>query len=214
MDIFFFQLVIIFVPGLIWERLDTSYGRARPKEQWEVVRRAFMFGLASYGILFCLCWLYSLRYGEVTWLRVPQFKKEEAFIDANGFRLVAYASIIAFFSGLVGLYAANRKWISQCLQNMGATKRYGDEDVWDWMFNSGRAEAEYVNIRDFDKKLAYSGYVEAFSETEKQREIMLTNVQVHNFDGVLVYESARVYLAREAKNIDIEFPYVVPKAKE
>ena len=90
------------------------------------------------------------------------------------------------------------------------TKRYGDEDVWDWMFNSGRAEAEYVNIRDFGKQLAYSGYVEAFSETEKQREIMLTNFQVHNFDGVLVYESARVYLAREAKDIDIEFPYVPP----
>jgi hypothetical protein len=214
MDIFFFQLLIIFVPGLIWERIDTSYGRARPKEQWEVVRRAFLFGLASYAILFCLCWLYSLQYGDVSWLRLPQFKKEEAFIDANGFRLVAYASIIAVISGIAGLYAANRKWISRCLQRAGATKRFGDEDVWDWMFNSAAAEAEYVNIRDFEKQLAYSGFVEAFSETEKQREIMLTDVEVYNFDGVLVYKSPRVYLARKAENIDIEFPYVVSLGQE
>lgn len=82
------------------------------------------------------------------------------------------------------------------------------------MFNSGRAEAEYINIRDFDKKLAYSGFVEAFSETEKQREIILRDVEVHNFDGLLVYQTARVYLAREAKNIDIELPYVVASGKE
>jgi len=33
-DIFFFQLVIIFIPGIVWERVDTQYGRERAKEQW------------------------------------------------------------------------------------------------------------------------------------------------------------------------------------
>lgn len=75
------------------------------------------------------------------------------------------------------------------------------------MFNSRRAEVEYVNIRDFDKKLAYTGWVEAFSESEKQREIVLRDVIVYDFDSNVMVETERVYLARKADNIDIEFPY-------
>jgi len=34
MDIFFFQLIIIFIPGIIWERMDATYGPSKATEQW------------------------------------------------------------------------------------------------------------------------------------------------------------------------------------
>jgi hypothetical protein len=109
------------------------------------------------------------------------------------------------------LYASTYKLLTQLLQQIKATKRYGDEDVWDYTFNSGRPDVEYVHVRDFDKKITYAGWVEAFSESEKQRELRLRDVLVYDFEGKVLFETPRVYLARKADNIDIEFPYREPE---
>lgn len=209
MDIFFFQLVIVFVPGLIWERVDSQYGREHPKEQWDVLRRSFVFGLASYAILFVILWLLSFGIGD-SGLRLPQIRKEEAFLDTSVFKEIFFASLVSMVCSILWLYVTNYKLITRFLQAIGATKRYGDEDIWEFMFNSRRAEVEFVNIRDFDKKLTYTGWVEAFSESEKQREIVLRDVIVYDFDSRVIMETERVYLARKADNIDIEFPYKAP----
>ena len=82
--------------------------------------------------------------------------------------------------------------------------------MWDYTFNSGRAEVEYIHLRDFDKKITYAGWVEAFSESEKQREVRLRDVIVYDFEGKVLFETPRVYLARKADAIDIEFPYRPP----
>jgi hypothetical protein len=206
MDIFFFQLVIVFVPGIIWERMDSQYGREHPKEQWDVIRRSFVFGLASYGILFGISWCLSWHFGDLG-LRLPQIKKEEAFLDTTVLKEIFFASLVSLVSSILWLYITNYKLVTRFLQTISATKRYGDEDIWEFTFNSRRAEVEYVNIRDFDKKLVYTGWVEAFSESEKQREIVLRDVILYDFDSRVILETERVYLARSADNIDIEFPY-------
>jgi hypothetical protein len=205
-DIFFFQLVIIFIPGIIWERVDTQYGRERSKEQWDVIRRSFIFGLFSYVILFAVLWFLSLFQGDIGfWLF--QIKKDESFLDADALKEVFFASLVAVICSVLWLYITNYKLLTWVLQKIHATKRYGDEDVWEFMFNSSRAEAEYVHLRDFEKKITYAGWVETFSETEKQRELILRDVVVHAFEGNVLFESPRIYLARKADDIDIEFPY-------
>lgn len=54
-----------------------------------------------------------------------------------------------------------------------ATKTYGDEDVWDFTFNSSDAAVEYVHFRDFANRIVYAGGVREFSETDKLRELVL-----------------------------------------
>lgn len=48
---------------------------------------------------------------------------------------------------------------------------------------------------------------EAFSETERLREIRLRDAIVYDFEGNLLFESPRIYLARKMDDIDTEFPY-------
>jgi hypothetical protein len=208
MDIFFFQLVLVFVPGLIWERIDSKYGKDRATQQWDILRRAFIFGLASYLVTFCLYWLVSLRFPQVSF-QVFAIKKDAEFLDAGSFKLIVIATGVSLVCSVLWLYAMNRKLFTRLLQKIGATRRYGDEDVWDFMFNSGRPEVEYVHVRDFEKKLVYCGWVEAWSESEKQRELVIKDVIVYDIEGNFLFETARVYLARKADNIDIEFPYRV-----
>jgi hypothetical protein len=206
MDIFFFQLVIIFIPGIIWERLDASYGPSRATEQWDILRRTFVFGLAAYLATFCIYWLASRFFTGLNF-QVFKFEKDVEFLDGPGVKLIFYASVVSIFCGLLWLYITNYKLLTRLIQWIKATKRYGDEDVWDFTFNSGKPEVEYVHVRDFDKKITYAGWVEAFSETEKQRELRLRDVIVYDFEGATLFETPRVYLARKMDDIDIEFPY-------
>jgi Family of unknown function (DUF6338) len=163
---------------------------------WVVGLRRHVLHLLACQLL--LCW---------PEFQVFQFKKDVEFLDGPAIKLIFYASLVSVICALVSLYGNNYKLLTQLLQRIGATKRYGDEDVWDFTFNSGKPEVEYVHVRDFNKKITYAGWVEAFSETEKLRELRLRDVIVYDFEGNALYETPRVYLARKMDNIDIEFPY-------
>lgn len=206
MDIFFFQLVIIFIPGIIWERLDAAYGPSKAKDQFEILRRTFVCGRSAYLATFCIYWLASFYFTNLNF-QVFKFAKDVEFLDASSIKLIFYASLVSVICALAWLYASNYKLLTRFLQLIAATKRYGDEDVWDFTFNSGRPEVEYIHLRDFEKRITYAGWVEAFSETEKQRELRLRDVIVYDFGGEILFDTPRVYLARKMDNIDIEFPY-------
>ena len=64
-----------------------------------------------------------------------------------------------------------------------------------------------MNVRDFDKKIFYTGKVTAFSETGKLRELTLSEVQLYDFDGNFMYAAPSLYLARKPDDIHIEFPF-------
>jgi len=134
-------------------------------------------------------------------------KKDTAFLDRLAFQEIFAASALAILLSILWLYVTRFKLITRFFQWIGATKRYGDEDVWDYTFNSSRAEVEYVHLRDFEKRITYAGWVQLFSETEKVRELVLRDVVVYDFDGNQLFETPRVYIARSMDNIDIEFPY-------
>jgi hypothetical protein len=165
-----------------------------------------VFGLAAYLVTFCIYWLASFVIPGLNF-QLFQFKKDVEFLDIASIKLIFAASWVSVVCAVLWLYASTYKLITQFLQWIKATKRYGDEDVWDYTFNSGRAEVEYIHLRDFEKKITYAGWVEAFSESEKQREIRLRDVIVYDFEGKVLFETPRVYLARKMDNIDIEFPY-------
>lgn len=112
------------------------------------------------------------------------------------------------------MYAAKGKWLTRFLQKIKATKTYGDEDVWDFTFNSSDAASEYVHVRDFDNEIVYAGWVSTFSESEKLRELVLTKVKVYDFAGTEIFETPRVYLARKPEGIHIEFPFIGNEPKE
>jgi hypothetical protein len=49
MDIFLLQIAIVFVPGLIWARLDTRYGMRTRPSQMEFLFITLIYGLVAYA---------------------------------------------------------------------------------------------------------------------------------------------------------------------
>lgn len=220
MDIFFLQLVVLFIPGIIWERIDNRFGVNRPSNQFDVLRRSFCFGISSFVvsnvlivfldlILASLSLTFSIDTRRLPFMSpaMHSFEKDRFSLNTLDFAWIAYVSIVATALSIIWLYATNRKWAIKFMQQIGATKRFGDEDVWDFTFNSREASVEYVHVRDLDNDLNWSGWVELFSETGRTRELVLRDVEVTNIEGEMQYVTPRVYLARAVDSITIEFPY-------
>jgi hypothetical protein len=202
-DLLFVQFALIFLPGLIWAGLDSRYALKSNLSEFQYIVRAFLFGLASYAVTFCI-------YAALGWSFSVSDISDAAtkgMFSAAILKEIALATLVGVLLAILWLYALNYKWDTRFLQWIRATKTYGDEDVWDFTFNSPIAAVEYVHFRDFEKKIVYAGWVKEFSETDKLRELVLRDAQVYGFDGSLLFETPLVYLARNPEDIHVEFPY-------
>lgn len=196
------QLAIIFLPGIIWASLDAKYASRKELNQFRLILNAFLFGLATYGVLFIL---YAFC-GEPFDLGPGAFQGTDLTLKGISDEVgtgVALSVVLA----IIWIYASTYKLMTRFLQGIGATKQYGDEDVWDYTLNSPVPNVEFVSFRDFDKEIIYSGYVSAFSDTEKLRELVLRDAAVYDFSGSLLYEMPMIYISRKPDDLHLEFPY-------
>lgn len=201
-NIFVFQFALIFLPGLLWARMHSVFADKEKSSAVEFFVSTFFYGLISYVVVFAA---YAWRGVPFAFVDVASADKH-GVINAQVATQIVFAVAVAFGLGVLSIYAATYRWLFRLLHFIRATKRYGSEDVWDFTFNSNLAEVEYVHVRDFDQKLVYAGWVNAFSETGKLRELTLRDVQVFDFQGALFYEVPRLYLARKPEGLHIEFP--------
>ena len=200
--LFILQLAVLFLPGVIWAHLDNKYASRKDDGQLWFLLRAMMFGLTSHGMTWLLYWAGSQEF------LIPNLviaDKQTVITDRIGWQIF-WATITGFVLAVLWMYFINYKLLTRFLQAIGATKTYGDEDVWDFVLNSSDPATTYVHFRDFDNKIVYAGWVNVFSESEKLREMVLISAQVYDFDGQLMFESPRIYLARKPENLHIEFP--------
>ncbi|GKX32968.1 MAG: hypothetical protein MnENMB40S_05860 [Rhizobiaceae bacterium MnEN-MB40S] len=201
MDIFIIQIAIFFLPGLIWARLDSRYAMKEKPSQTELIVRALMYGLTTYAIVYLIYKSTNHNFS------VLKFENADgtAILTDDFIDEILCSIPIAFVLAVLWIYSANRKWLTRMLQMIGATKRYGDEDVWDFTFNSSQAAVEYVHVRDWEKNVVYAGWVNTFSETGQLRELVLRDVVIYYEDNV--FEAPLIYIARDPKDMHIEFPY-------
>ncbi len=198
----FFEIALLLLPGFVWMKIHTKFGAKGDISQFDIVLNAFLFGVIAYAVLYAVYWKFGLSMHIVA-LEVDSKKlfQPELFID------IVAATGIAIVLAILHLYGENYKLFTRFVQLIRATRTYGDEDVWDFVFNSSSVRTMgYVHLRDFENRVVYAGYVNLFSESGQLRELVLNNVIVYDFDGTEMYKVARVYLARERDNIHIEFP--------
>lgn len=202
-DLLILQLAVIFLPGIIWARLDASYAAKVKPSEVEFFLRAFLFGIATYAVEFLLFVALGWKFAMAD-LAAAATKE---IVSRDVLSEVLWALGIGTILAILWLYISQYKILTRFLQIIRATRKYGDEDVWDFTFNSKDVAVEYVHFRDFASQWVYCGWVNTFSETDKLRELVLLDVIVYNFDGEELYTTPRLYLARSPENIHIEFPY-------
>lgn len=202
-DLLVLQLAVIFLPGIIWARLDAGYAAKVKPTAVEFLLRAFLFGVTTYAVEFLL----FVAFGHAFRIVDLAGAETQDIISRDILREVLWALAIGSVLSVLWLYVSNYKLLTRVLQRIGATRKYGDEDVWDFTFNARAIAVEYVHFRDFQNQSVYAGWVNTFSETDRLRELVLLDVIVYDFDGRELYRVPRLYLARAPDSIHIEFPY-------
>ncbi len=161
-----------------------------------------MYGLATYTAVYLVYQLLGRPFSavEVSGTDKPTLMLGQ-FVDE-----ILVSIPVSIVLATLWVAATSHKLLTRMLQRVGATKKYGDEDVWDFMFNSSNVAAKFVHFRDFDKMLVYAGYVQTFSESGKLRELVLRDVVIYDFSGKEVTKAPKIYLARDPSDIHIELP--------
>ena len=204
LDLLIVQIAIIFLPGLIWARLDVRYAQKAKPTDIEFVIRAFLFGITSSAVVFSL---YSFAGWPVHLLSDFTGAQDKLVVSRDIAAEIAVATATGLLLSILWIYASTYKWLTRFLKFIKATKADGDEDVWGFTFNSGRLGNDYVHFRDFESKTVSAGWVTSFSEVGGLRELVLEDVEVFDFDGNKLYDTPMLYLARSPEKIHIEFPY-------
>lgn len=202
LNVFIAQVAIIFLPGIIWARLDVQYGSKVKPNDIEFLLRALMFGLASYLAVFVAYGLFRTPFDLVDFSKA----EDQNVLSAQLADEVLWGVAASIVMAIGWLYLVNYKVLTRVFQWLKITKAYGDEDVWDFTLNSGERRVTYLHLRDFSKELVYAGYVNTFSETGRMRELVLSDVKLYDFNGELLFETPLLYLARSPDDLHIEFP--------
>lgn len=124
---------------------------------------------------------------------------------------VSWHEVLSAVIAIPLAFAASALYTYKTLNRIGrflsVTKRFGDEDVWSY-FNNVYG-TQWVFVRDHKLDLLYFGWILVYSDSEKERELLLRDVRVYNNStDDFLYEVSRMYLSRESFDLTIEVPLV------
>lgn len=202
-------LALIFLPGIIWARLDARYARQVKPSQSEFIVNVFVFGLIAYlatYLAYLVPWVSRIAAFDLTAITLDDATVARTLQRSVVDDILA-ATAAALLLAPAWLAVQRYKLVVRFLQKIKVTKRYGDEDVWDYLLSSDDPRAFYVNLRDDLTGQTFSGFVDQFSEEPELRELVLSQVQgFETKTGEPTIQVARLYLARDPKGMTLEFP--------
>ncbi len=212
------RIIFLLLPGAIAATLYWKLKGRATRKDWEDFLEVIIFSIISY-LLYALI-TYILSFFNFIWnifgLRAKEFTYFQAFFsDAVPLDLteVFYASLLSIPLAVVAAYSYKYKTINKVGQKIGATTRFGDEDIWDFFHHSPAIRGNWTTVRDHKLKLYYLCWIQAFSDTGKERELLLREVDVYNDDtGECLYKTDVMYLSRKNDELTIEATIVTPEA--
>lgn len=207
---FLIRLIFIGLPGILGQQIYQKLKGKPIRKDWEDFIEIVLFALGSYTI-------YGLAVEILHRLHfISPVTPLQALFDATkpiSWAEIAWASLTGGVLGFISAFGYNKRWLNRFGQLLRATKRFGDEDVWSFFLNLPASE-EWVFVRDHKENLVYYGWIKAFSESEKERELVVMDVKVYsNSAAKLLYETDSIYIARKNDDLTIEIPKIKEKGQ-
>lgn len=193
LDVSTVKLLFLLLPGLL---ANFIYGRLIPTYQektWQALARVFTFA--------AICYLPSTIWTE----NFP------LIMGSANIRDVLIASVLSVPVGFISALITHKRCINRLGMALNISTRYGGEDVWE-IANREVFPNQWVIVRDFKANLVYFGYIQAYSETDKERELLLGEVDVFSGeDGNKLYSAEFLYISRNRYDLTIEIPSEIGK---
>ena len=212
------RLITLLIPGaiaaLIMERLTFH----RPWSSFRFVLYSSLLGVGAYAsmefLLLPVAGIALILEGAWAWPRLSFWRLLASPSSAACPSEIAAACVFAVPFGLAASFLSYRKLLIRAARRIGASARFGDEEVWHFVLHS--PEVGWVWVRDHRAGLVYQAWVELFSDRPPVREMLLREVKVFEDETpgddarVPLYELAAMYVS----GIDGDFTVEVPQLTE
>jgi MFS family permease len=195
------RLALLFLPGII---CALFVEKLVPTAAWSTARLALyalVLGLACYLTYALLDAVLARR-----WPPTVGLLKSLADNRSLDFTEIFLATAAAPFVGLAVSLALNGHWLNRLARAIHVSNKFGDLDVWALTFNSSDITGAWVVVREFDRDLAFEGWVDAFADTYDVNELLLRDVRVYQSStSKFLYEVDSIYMTRPKDHLTIEF---------
>ncbi len=209
---FLVRIIFLTLPGIITSLLYHKLVRRRAKRDWEDIIKIFVFSLINYSLVYLI----------ISFLYQQEFKAYIALFDANieiPGKEVMYASIVAIPIAFILAFLSRKRFINWLGKKLKVTHIISDNDVWEDYLDLWNGK--WVFVRDEIRKLIYYGYIDLYSESGKNRELVLRDVDVYDntYDTkkeniTELYKLESIYLSRSNDRITIEIPKIDEEKKD
>ena len=216
MNLFLWQLVIVFLPGIIFVGIFRHLTIGPERSQFVLISQVLVFGILSYIALDTLIGLYN-------WVFTPDHKFAlynieiwQMLLNINNEEIQSYDGLLAdvFWACTLTIPLSSiasllyqEKFLLSIAKIVGVSNKFGDDDTWNYYLNA--KEIDWVVVRDYKQQIAFFGRLVFFSGPEKKREIVLKDVSVNREatdenEAEKLYEVPSIYLELESGNFSIE----------
>ncbi len=202
---FLVRVIFLAVPGIVSYMLFRKLAGKAKCEKWEEWCKIILFSLIIYGTYSLLVWLSGLSgwgSGELVFFKAALDNK--VAIDWSE---IIIASLIGVPVALIAVAIQTYRLVHSLGRLVRVTRKSGDEDVWDYFHNLPN---EWVFVRDHKTGLVYYGWIHTYSESEKERELLMEDVDVYadsnedtSYQSVL-YQMKKLFLCRDKRDLTIE----------
>jgi hypothetical protein len=200
------RVVLLFFPGVLCALVVYALTIQRDRTTPQFLTSAFVYGVSTYLLLAALRGVCARAASLLGWGAPPRvtffnvLTNEKARIAWGE---IGLSALVALLLAFVVAVALNNNVLHKAAERIGISRRFGEVDVWGYFFNS--PQIQWVAVRDLATDTVYEGWVEAFSDTGSAPEVLLRDVTVKtNSTGTKLFESKRVYLARDKASLIIE----------
>lgn len=217
-------LILFLFPGIISIFIFETVTNKIDRKDWKDVALIFIYSIISYTGYNCTARLINLLFR--TNFKIYDFKiikLPETSLILPSTEIIIGVTLISIVVGYILVYFDRYKLLNKLGQLIGATKRYGEEDLWEYLHN---AEVhDWVYIRDHKLNLIYYGNITVFSDSEKERELILENVDVYkedmgiylentDYNKYFLYHADNLYISRDRFDLSIAYINIDNKEKE
>jgi len=186
-----FKIIILFIPGAISSLIVAELTIHKEWTPFKFVVNSVILGLLSYLIvqLIYLIPCITPKYELLEFWQPLSKTNNISYLE------ILFASISGVFLGFIFTYTIQKKWIFKIARKLKVSFKYGDECLYYYFLNAKQLNEVYV--RDLDQNLTYHGFIQAFSESDFERELVLTNVDIYRLsDSTLLYNTDAMFISK------------------
>ncbi|WP_129633754.1 hypothetical protein [Candidatus Oscillochloris fontis] len=178
-------------------------GRPDNYKDWEDILEMALFSLLSYNIYGLGLTFTNYRGWTNTQVVISQALLDNG-VPINWLEIVITATI-SFVIAFIASFLYTKDTINKIGRKLRVTSMFGNKDVWDFYYkNYGN---QWAFVRDYKTDMVYYGHILSYSNTDKERELIITDVDVYtNTTSEFRYSCPVMYISRSRDDLTIEIP--------